>query len=136
MEFDPPQVSPPPSPYLSDGWRTVAFITWVLAGASVLAIAITSRTIGRPLWWLGPESSPASPVFILIPLAIVVLPLVAASKKPEVLVPVGMGSSIALLITAVIDISGTPAVALAIGIVGIAALSVSIALLVIARQYR
>jgi hypothetical protein len=72
----------------------------------------------------------------LIPLAIVVLPLVAASKKPEVLVPVGMGSSIALLITAVIDISGTPAVALAIGIVGIAALSVSIALLVIARQYR
>jgi hypothetical protein len=47
-----------------------------------------------------------------------------------------MGSSIALLITAIIDISGTPAVALAIGIVGIAALSVSIALLVIARQYR
>jgi hypothetical protein len=47
-----------------------------------------------------------------------------------------VGSSIALIITAVVDIAGTPAIALAIGIVGLAALSVSIALLVIARQYR
>jgi hypothetical protein len=136
MEFDPPQLSPVSSPQLSDGWRTVAFITWVLAGASVLAIAITSRTIGRPLWWLGPESSPASPLFILVPVVIVVLPLVAASKKPRVLAPISVGSSIALIITAVVDIAGTPAIALAIGIVGLAALSVSIALLVIARQYR
>ena len=136
MEFDPPQLSPASSPKLSDGWRTVAFITWVLAGASVLAIAITSRTIGRPLWWLGPESSPASPLFILVPVVIVVLPLVAASKKPRVLAPISVGCSIALIITAVVDIAGTPAIALAIGIVGLAALSVSIALLVIARQYR
>ena len=136
MEFDPPQLSPASTPQLSDGWRTVAFITWVLAGASVLAIAITSRTIGRPLWWLGPESSPATPLFLLVPVVIVVLPLVAASKKPRVLAPISVGSSIALIITAVVDIAGTPAIALAIGIVGLAALSVSIALLVIARQYR
>lgn len=136
MEFEPPQISPVASSTLSDGWRTVGFITWVLAGASVLAIAITSRTIGRPLWWLGPESNPASPVFLLVPVAIIVVPLIAASKRPQHLVVAGLGSSVALLITALIDVSASPAVALAIGVVGIAALSVSISLLVIARQYR
>ena len=136
MEFEPPQVSPTSPSVLSDGWRTVGFITWVLAGASVLAIAITSRTIGRPLWWLGPESNPASPLFLVVPVTIIVVPLLAASKRPQHLIATGFGSSLALLITALIDVSATPAVAISIGVVGIATLSVSISLLVIARQYR
>lgn len=136
MELDPPQLPRNTSGQLSEGWRTVAFITWIFTASCVIAIAITSRTIGRPIWWLGPESDPSSPLLILIPLVIVVIPLYAASKKPDLLPQVGLACSSALLVSALLDISSSPAIATAIAVVAVASLSVSIALVAIARQYR
>ena len=136
MELEPPQFPKAQADSLSDGWRTVAFITWVLTAASVIAIAITSRTVGRPIWWLGPESDPASPLFILLPLITVAVPLYAAGRKPEILPLTGLISSGVLLLSSALDISSSPAVAVAVAIVSVATLSVSIALAAVARQYR
>lgn len=136
MDLEPPQLPSHGSGQLSDGWRTVAFITWILTAASVVAIAITSRTIGRPIWWLGPESDPASPVWVLIPLIIVALPLYASSRKPLHLPKWGLMCSVALLASAGLDISSSPAIAIAVAVVAVASLSVSIALVALARQYR
>lgn len=136
MELDPPQLPRNTSGQLSEGWRTVAFITWIFTASCVIAVAITSRTIGRSIWWLGPDSDPSSPLLILIPLVIVVIPLFAASKKPELLPRVGLICSIALLASALLDISSSPAVAAAIAVIAVASLSVSIALVAVARHYR
>lgn len=136
MELEPPQIPQPMPGQLSDGWRTVAFITWILTGASIIAIAITSRTIGRPIWWLGTESDPASPLLALLPLIAVSAPLYSASRKPDVLPRLGVGCSIALLLSALIDLASSPAVAAASAVVAVASLSVSIALVAVARQYR
>lgn len=136
MELEPPQLPLSNKGQLSEGWRTVAFITWIFTAACIIAIAITSRTIGRPIWWLGSESDPASPIWVLLPLVIVAIPLYSASKRPQLLPRSGIISSIALLASAALDVSSSPAVALAIAVVGVASLSVSIALGVLARQYR
>jgi hypothetical protein len=136
MEFEPPQLPRPSQGQLSDGWRTVAFITWILTAASIVAIAITSRTIGRPIWWLGPESNPASPLFILLPLITVALPLYTSTRKPTVFPRLGIICSVALLLSALLDVSSSPAVAVAVAVVSVASLSVSIALVAVARQYR
>ncbi len=136
MEFEQPQLPRSASGQLSDGWRTMAFITWVLAGASVVAIAITSRKIGRSIWWLGPESDPAPIVFVLLPLLAIAIPLYCASRKPQLLPVLSIASSGALLVSALLDVSSSPAVALASGVVAVSALSVSIALVAVARQYR
>jgi hypothetical protein len=136
MEFDPPQLRRSSLGQLSDGWRTVAFITWVLTAASIVAIAITSRTIGRPVWWLGSESNPAPLLFVMVPLLSVVIPLYFASRNPDSLPIVSIVCSGALLLSALFDVSSSPAVALAIGVISLATLSISIALVAVARQYR
>lgn len=136
MELEPPQLPQSRQGELSDGWRTVAFITWVLTAAGIIAIAITSRTVGRPIWWLGSESDPASPLFIILPVVTVAAPLYAAGRKPEILSRVGLICSGALLVSATLDIASSPGVAAGVAVVSLAAVSVSIALWAVARQYR
>jgi len=136
MELEPPQLPQSRQGELSDGWRTVAFITWILTAAGIIAVAITSRTVGRPIWWLWSESDPASPLFILLPVVAVAVPLYAAGRKPEILTRAGLISSSALVISSTFDIASSPGVAAGVAIVSTAALSVSIALWAVARQYR
>lgn len=136
MDFDPPRVAVHAPHGLSDGWRTVSFVTWVLTGAALLAVAITSRTIGRPIWWLGPPGDPASPLFLLVPVALVVVPLVVTSKMPRSINRANIACSVLLTATALPDVTDSPAVALAVAVVGTVSLAVSVSLLFVARQYR
>ena len=120
----------------SDGWRTVAFIRWIGVLASVLAVTISSRTIGRSIWWLGPTSNPAPIFYLLIPILIIGTPLFVTMRRPERIVRVGLTGSVALLISAMPDLSSNPAIAIAIITIGLAALASSIALLLVLRKYR
>ena len=134
MDFDTP---PEPIEVLpSDGWRTVSTITWAGVFGALLAVAISSRTIGRPIWWLGPSSSPASPIFITIPLAIVLLPLVATLRYPRHMATTSWVCSLALIATGIAELASNPAISLAVVVIGIAALMESIAVVVVMRQYR
>ena len=136
MAIDAEKGMPLPTRHLTDGWRTVAFINWVFVAAATIAIAITSRTIGRPVWWLGTESNPGSPFLLLLPAVVFIVPLVASVRLPQRIVVASCASSALLIISAAFDISSTPAIALGLGIVGAASLAVSIALFAVARQYR
>jgi hypothetical protein len=136
MEFEPPTSPLPKRDTLSDGWRTVSFVTWVLTGASLIAVAITSRTIGRSIWWLGPESDPASPLLLLVPLVIIVVPLVVTSKLPRHISITNIVCSALLLVSSLGDLSTSPAIAAGVAFVAVLSLAVSVSLLFVARQYR
>lgn len=136
MALDPRSPTEPVGGTLSDGWRTVSFITWILAGASLVAIAITSRTIGRSIWWLGPESNPASPVFLFVPLVIIVVPLVVTTRLPGRITVTNIVASALLTLTALGDINSSPAIAAGVAVVGVASMAVSVSLLFVARHYR
>ena len=114
----------------------VSFLTWIGVLASVLAVTISSRTIGRSIWWLGPSSNPAPVLFLLVPIVIIGTPLFVTLQRPRRMVRVGLMASIALLISALPDVGSNPAIAIAILAIGIAALAPSIALLVVLRKYR
>ena len=134
MDFDTP---PEPIEVLpSDGWRTVSTITWAGVFGALLAVAISSRTIGRPIWWLGPSSTPASPFLITIPLATVLLPLAATLRYPRHMTTVSWVCSLALIATGIAELTSNPAISLAVVVIGIAALMESIAVVVVMRQYR
>ena len=134
MDFESP---PTPVEVLpSDGWRTVSTITWAGVFGALLAVAISSRTIGRPIWWLGPSSNPASPFFITIPLAIVLIPLVATLCSPRYMTTASWVCSLALIATGIAELASNPAVSLAVVVIGVAALMESIAVVVVMRQYR
>jgi hypothetical protein len=120
----------------SDGWRMVSFLTWIGVLASVLAVTVSSRTIGRSIWWLGPSSNPAPVFYLLIPVLIIGTPLIVTLTRPQRMVRVGLAGSIALLVSALPDVGSNSAIALAVLVIGFAALGSSIALLMVLRKYR
>ena len=133
MNFSAPSL---PQSQPSDGWRMVSFLTWVGVLASVLAVTISSRTIGRSIWWLGPSSNPAPVFYLLIPIVIIGTPLFVTLQRPHRMARVGLMGSLALLISALPDAGSNSAIAIAIFVIGLAALGPSIALLMVLRKYR
>lgn len=135
MELPPPLPEDPVSS-TGDGWRTVAFVTWVGVLIAVAVVAVSSRTVGRPIWWLGTSVDPAPRWFTVVPASIIAAPMLIAVKSPRFLRLSGLVCSVALLLTALPDIDDSPGVAAAIGLIAAAALLESIAVAVASHKYR
>ncbi|MEY4080050.1 MAG: hypothetical protein RL430_480 [Actinomycetota bacterium] len=120
----------------TSGWRTVLMVTWVGTFACMLAVAVSSRTIGRPIWWLGPSTSPAPLVFVAVPVVLVLAPLAAVMRRPAIATRVSLVASVLLLATGIPDAFDRMAIAVATWTVSGAALLATIAVMVGERQYR
>lgn len=119
-----------------DGWRTVAYVNWALVLAATAAVAVSSRSIGRPVWWLGPPSDPAPQWWLVVPLGLVVVPVVAIARRHPRAGALGVACSVGLAASALVDASSTPAVASACAIVAGASVLGNLAVWVGLRQYR
>lgn len=119
----------------SHGWRTVSLVTWLGTLAAIVAIAISSRTIGRPLWWLGTRFHPAHPVLMLIPLALIAIPIVATWRAPHLMLRTNIICSILLMATALPDLGSSSSVAVAVIVIGAASLVAAIAQTLALRNY-
>ena len=117
------------------GWRTVSIITWLLTFAATTAVAISSRTIGRPVWWLGSASDPAPDGLIIVPIALTVVPIVVSARHVGRAGVTGIACSLALGAIALGDIGDNQTIALAMGGVAICALVANIAVWAGLRQY-
>ena len=114
----------------------VAHITSALVLAGTAAVAVSSRTIGRPTWWLGPSSDPASPAWLLLPVALVSLPVVAHVVKNRLAPAVSVGCSVGLAVMALGDAGDSSAVALGFTVVAVAGALAHGAVWLGLRQYR
>jgi hypothetical protein len=132
----PPPLPDHPVARDGDGWRTVSFITWVSVLICVVVVAVSSRTIGRPVWWLGTSVDPEPRLFTIIPASIIAAPIVIAVKSRRLLRTSGLVCSVLLMATALPDLDDSPGVAAAIVLIAVAALLESIALVVGSRKYR
>ncbi|MFM8906411.1 MAG: hypothetical protein ACKOIZ_02165, partial [Actinomycetota bacterium] len=61
-------------------WRRLASISWVGIAVCQVAVAVTSRNIGKSAWWLGPESNPRLPLVWAVPFLITVAAFVATQR--------------------------------------------------------
>ena len=136
MDFPAPEVRDMKAGEISDGWRTVSLITWIGVFGALLSVAVSSRTIGRPIWWLGPAGNPAPLLFLVLPIVLTVTPIVATVWRPHQMVRVGLVCSLILLATAIPDFGDSPAIAWAVSVIAIAAIVETIALLLVSRHYR
>lgn len=125
-----------PNSRAGSGWRIVAHITSALVLAGTAAVAVSSRTIGRPTWWLGPTSDPASPLWIAVPVALVALPVVFHALGNRRAPAVSVACSLGLLASALGDVGDSSAVALGFGIVAVAGALAHGAVWLGLRQYR
>jgi len=112
---------------LTDTWRTVAVVSWLLVLFAIIAVAVTSRNIGKPTWWLGPESNPSFVLLWALPFVAPIASIIAAIKFGRVASYVGFGSALLLGAIGAADINNTPGVALIECTIAIASALIAIA---------
>lgn len=96
---------------LTRTWRNVTALSWLVLGLAILALAISSRTLGKPTWWLGPESEPRFFLLWATPFVGPFASIVASLRFSQWATHVSLGSSLVLAIVAVFDLSKSPGVA-------------------------
>jgi hypothetical protein len=117
-------------------WRGATITTWIAVLLCLVAFAISSRTVGRPVWWLGPSGNDAPFIYKLVPIALAITPIEGAIWRSRTTIPAAIVCSLGLIAIALPDLSHSPGIAIGMVVVGIAALLQSIALVVVTRQYR
>lgn len=93
-------------------WRTLASVSWIGILLCQVAVAISSRNIGKSAWWLGPESNPQFPLVWALPFAITIAGLVATQRPRPYTKFIHLGCVLALVGVALGDVSNAPGVAL------------------------
>jgi hypothetical protein len=93
-------------------WRVLASVSWVGIFLCQVAVAVSSRNIGKSAWWLGPESNPQFPLVWGLPFAITIAGLVATQRPRRYTIFIHLGCVLALVGVALGDVSNAPGVAL------------------------
>ena len=93
-------------------WRTLATISWVGVLLCQIAVAVTSRNIGKSAWWLGPESNPRFPLIWAIPFVIIVAALVATQRVGKFTIVIHLVCAALLTAVATGDVANSPGVAM------------------------
>ena len=124
-------------PVVASGtWTAIILVTWSLTFLALVALTVSSRTIGRSVWWLGPGSSARPPWTIAVPIAISFVPLAVTYLRHRTAPMVSATAAVVLLLAALPDAWDRPVIAGAVALVAIMALVVSIAVIAGVRQYR
>ncbi|MFM8506988.1 MAG: hypothetical protein ACKOBR_04770 [Actinomycetota bacterium] len=92
-------------------WRRLASISWVGIAVCQIAVAVTSRNIGKSAWWLGPESNPRFPLVWAVPFLITVAAFVATQRPRKYTIVVHLVCVALLAAVATGDVANSPGVA-------------------------
>jgi hypothetical protein len=92
-------------------WRRLASISWVGIAVCQVAVAVTSRNIGKSAWWLGPESNPRFPLVWAVPFLITVVAFVATQRPRKYTIVVHLVCVALLAAVATGDVANSPGVA-------------------------
>ncbi len=110
---------PPPNPAqpkragsLTPSWKIAVIITHVLIAGSLLVLAISAHTVGKPTWWLTSQTSGPFTILSIVPFLApigVIVTTIRASKFAPI---AGLVATALLAATSVVDISRSPGIAL------------------------
>jgi hypothetical protein len=96
---------------LTTGWRIVFAIGWIGVILGTAAVWKSSRTLGLPLWWLGPEADPRPLPVQMLPFVLPVLMIIAAVRSTRHLPWFGLATAAAAIGIAIPDLDRYPGLA-------------------------
>jgi hypothetical protein len=111
---------------LRQPWATITVVTWLGITAALAAVAISSRNVGKPTWWLGTASDPTFVALWFLPFLAPIAAIIAAVRYARWASFVGMGAALAIGAIAVVDIEASPGVALMEIVIAICAMATAI----------
>ena len=97
---------------LTRGWKIAVIVTHLAIAGALLVLAISSRMVGKPTWWLGYEADPAFILLLVLPFLGPIVVIIATVRISRLVPLAGVASTALLAATGVVDISRTPGVAL------------------------
>jgi hypothetical protein len=112
---------------LRQPWAAITVVTWLGITAALAAVAISSRNVGKPTWWLGTASDPTFVALWFLPFLAPIVAIIAAVRYARWASFVGMGSALAIAAIAVVDIEASPGVALLEIVIAACAMTTAIA---------
>jgi hypothetical protein len=114
MSLPPPSLKDESTPAgsLTRQWTIAIVVTQLLIVGALIAVAISSRSIGKPTWWLGYEYAPAFFLLWFLPFIAPAGMIFAAFKHSRLLPFVGLASTLLLGVTSGFDVSRTPGIAI------------------------
>jgi len=90
-------------------WSGVLTVGWIAVGLALVAIASTSRQVGKPVWWLG-DAVPVSPtVWWIVPLLGPFVAVAASVNRAGTALVASGGASVWVVAVAARDLGVSPA---------------------------
>jgi len=102
-------------------------LSWLLVAAALIVVAVTGRNVGKPAWWIGPESKPTLFIVWALPFIGPAASIVATFRIVRWAHLIGLASAALIGVVAVFDINNSPGIALIECIVAVAAALIAIA---------
>src|SRR3954462_14326360 len=106
---------------LTSGWRWMFTLGWAAICAGLFALADAVDTVGKPTWWMHPQSR--APLIFIAPLAAVIVGLANLRRA----LWVGALASVVIGVSALADMSRTPGAAAVEGALALAGLLITVA---------
>ena len=97
---------------LTKAWRIAVVITHLLITGSLIALATTAHTVGKPTWWLASQTNGPFSILLIVPFLAPVGVIVIAVRASKFAPLAGLFATAILAATSVIDISRSPGIAL------------------------
>ena len=124
MSTTPPR---PPHTRLSSTWAKVTVVSWIVVIAALIAVIGTGRNVGKPAWWVGPESDPTLFIIWLGPFVFPAATIALAFRASRFVPIAGVFAAFVIAGFAAGDVTSSPGVALLEGFVALSALFVALA---------
>ena len=97
---------------LTRGWKIAVIFTHLAIAGALLVLAISSRVVGKPTWWLGYEAYPPFFLLLVLPFLGPIAVIITTVRISRFVPLAGIASTVLLAVTGAVDISRTPGVAL------------------------
>ena len=97
---------------LTRSWTIAVIATHFLITGSLIALAISAYTVGKPTWWLANQTNGPFSILLIVPFlapAVVIVTVLRASRFAAL---AGLIATAILAVTSIVDISRSPGIAL------------------------
>ena len=97
---------------LTKSWTIAVVATHLLITGSLIALAISAQTVGKPTWWLASQTNGPFSILLVVPFLAPAAVIITALRASRFVALAGLLATAILAITSIVDISRSPGIAL------------------------
>ena len=97
---------------LTKSWVIAVIATHLLITGSLIALAISAYTVGKPTWWLANQTNGPFSILVIVPFLAPAAVIFTALRASRLAALAGLVATAILAITSIVDVSQSPGIAL------------------------